>query len=1095
MYNINNQVFTWVILVQVVFAQSITRSDSLFLIESDSVYYLKYTFILPETFNAYIDDKKVEPDSLEPIKGIVLWKNQLNQRTKVSLSYESLNTGLPIAVGPKWKLLPGLDTIVQNKSVENIENRRSIEQNDGSDIISSGTFHRQLSLSPFSGSEFSGGMRIQINGKLTDEIMVSGILSDQDLPIQPEGTTRNLEDLQQVYLTVQHPEFNVSAGDIDFIYSHDKIININRRLIGLNNTFNYNTWSGSTIYATTKGRYISVEFKGQDSNQGPYSLTSESKSRDIIVLAGSEKIWVDGIKMIRGENYDYIIDYSMGEITFTPKQLIHDDTDVFVEYQYIDTHYSKNIVGGAFDSHISMNTKITAGFFREQDQVNKELFDTETLNKLMISGDKPIIRSGVVRNDIGEYHLKIIAPNDSIYVYDPEKNLTNERYFVSFSYNSIGEYQRKVSSNGRVYYEFVPEMERSENFDLYSPFKTVIAPSDHGLLFASSEWYMNDNMVMKFSLAGSDVDDNSLSDKDDAMNSSMSYRLNFTADSIQTGLFRIGFTVGDQYKQENFESFEWDKSIRHRRFWDLDTVASGKERQREFSLNLDIEDFSTTKIELAKLNIFNKVRNRTNLIHEFFHPFLSGSRLEHYSVTSYHGLYNFTKGLINLNIGTINPFVKFEIEDDPSFKKYGIFGGGINFQNKTTTWNSGIQIRDESFTYKNNAVSPLLHNGADITGYFDYSQRSKNGWRKNIIIKHRSKTIDDQSSNLNYLLGRLHLSFRMPLHPIIWELKLESEETLTQQRSVVYDSIGVGMGQYRYDANFNTYVSDPNGPFISYSIPTGIRNPTTVLEGLHRFIVDFGKLSGYPELLFRSETRLDFRGRVSSTDVILNPSLNDSSIVGSQWSTRAELDWKSQNVFQHIRSWSQYSRDLQGLDPRGNDLSKKFETGFEFTGNRYGIMQLRSNSLYRTYKTMSMFSNMRNRNINGSWNELHLIIKSKNNIDLNAGAKYGHDIGKYQGGAFDATNHGIELIGQVYIGSSGRLQLQMEWNSVNENHGLNILPPEALNGLPVGKDKRFQTRFQYLFNRNISLVLSLNTIHNQRYENLFNILGEFRALF
>ena len=139
MYNINNQVFTWVILVQVVFAQSINRSDSLFLVESDSVYYLKYTFILPETFNAYIDDKKVEPDSLEPIKGIVLWKNQLNQRTKVSLSYESLNTGLPIAVGPKWKLLPGLDTIVQNKSVENIENRRSIEQNDGSDIISSGT--------------------------------------------------------------------------------------------------------------------------------------------------------------------------------------------------------------------------------------------------------------------------------------------------------------------------------------------------------------------------------------------------------------------------------------------------------------------------------------------------------------------------------------------------------------------------------------------------------------------------------------------------------------------------------------------------------------------------------------------------------------------------------------------------------------------------------------------------------------------------------------------------------------------------------------------------------------------------------------------
>ena len=92
MYNINNQVFTWVILVQVVFTQSITRSDSLFLVESDSIYYLKYTFILPETFNAYIDDKKVKPDSLEPINGIVIWKNQLTQPRKVVLSYESLNT-------------------------------------------------------------------------------------------------------------------------------------------------------------------------------------------------------------------------------------------------------------------------------------------------------------------------------------------------------------------------------------------------------------------------------------------------------------------------------------------------------------------------------------------------------------------------------------------------------------------------------------------------------------------------------------------------------------------------------------------------------------------------------------------------------------------------------------------------------------------------------------------------------------------------------------------------------------------------------------------------------------------------------------------
>ena len=85
--------------------------------------------------------------------------------------------------------------------------------------------------------------------------------------------------------------------------------------------------------------------------------------------------------------------------------------------------------------------------------------------------------------------------------------------------------------------------------------------------------------------------------------------------------------------------------------------------------------------------------------------------------------------------------------------------------------------------------------------------------------------------------------------------------------------------------------------------------------------------------------------------------------------------------------------------------------------------------------------------------------------------------------------------GQLFIGVSGRLQLQTEWNSVSENEGLNNLPPEALYGLPVGDNLKSQTRFQYLFNQNISLVLSLNTIHNQRYKNLVTFLGEFRAYF
>ena len=184
--------------------------------------------------------------------------------------------------------------------------------------------------------------------------------------------------------------------------------------------------------------------------------------------------------MIRGENYDYTIDYSQGEITFTPRQLIYDDADIFIEYQYIDFQYSWNMIGGAFEKEISSNGKITGGIFSERDQVDKTIFDTSTLDSLSNAGNKPVKWSGIIQDDNGDYYL-----DDSIYVYDPEKNVTDERYQVSFSYNTEGDYQRKISLNGKIYYEYVPETDQKTQVDLYSPFQTIIAPIFHDLLFAS----------------------------------------------------------------------------------------------------------------------------------------------------------------------------------------------------------------------------------------------------------------------------------------------------------------------------------------------------------------------------------------------------------------------------------------------------------------------------------------------------------------------------------------------------------------------------------------------------------------------------------
>ena len=65
-------------------------------------------------------------------------------------------------------------------------------------------------------SEFSGGLQLNLSGELDENLMLSAVLSDQDILLKPEGNTRNLEDIDQVYITLQHPKFSLDAGDINY---------------------------------------------------------------------------------------------------------------------------------------------------------------------------------------------------------------------------------------------------------------------------------------------------------------------------------------------------------------------------------------------------------------------------------------------------------------------------------------------------------------------------------------------------------------------------------------------------------------------------------------------------------------------------------------------------------------------------------------------------------------------------------------------------------------------------------------------------------------------------------------------------------------
>ena len=112
---------------------------------------------------------------------------------------------------------------------------------------------------------------MQLNGKLLENINISGVLTDQSFPLQAEGSTQELKDFDKVFLKVQHPNFELEAGDIEYLFS-DNMQTINRKLEGLKSQFQYKQWSSSSIYANSKGQFHFIEIKGRDGDQGPYQL-------------------------------------------------------------------------------------------------------------------------------------------------------------------------------------------------------------------------------------------------------------------------------------------------------------------------------------------------------------------------------------------------------------------------------------------------------------------------------------------------------------------------------------------------------------------------------------------------------------------------------------------------------------------------------------------------------------------------------------------------------------------------------------------------------------------------------------------------------
>ena len=91
-------------------------------------------------------------------------------------------------------------------------------------------------------------------------------------------------------------------------------------------------------------------------------------------------------------------------------------------------------------------------------------------------------------------------------------------------------------------------------------------------------------------------------------------------------------------------------------------------------------------------------------------------------------------------------------------------------------------------------------------------------------------------------------------------IKFRQEQTLVIKKTIVYDSVGVGLGQYRYDPIFITYIHDLNGSFISYSVYLS-KDTQHNNEGVSRFQFKFRKIDWPFRNEFKIKLKQQFQGK------------------------------------------------------------------------------------------------------------------------------------------------------------------------------------------------------------------------------------------
>ncbi len=1038
------------------------------------------------------------------------------------VTYQAVNLGL-LKVYKKRDLVIKYDTVIGDtiKVASSEGGGFSPENIFGPGIEKSGTIVRGFTVGTTKDFTLNSGLRLQLSGRLSDDIEVVAALTDENTPIQPEGNTEKLEELDKVFIQIKHPNAVGTFGDYQLQRKESEFGVVDRKLQGLMGEFSYKDNKGFISIASSKGKFNTNVFTGIEGVQGPYLLSGVNNEREIIIIAGTERVYLDGILMKRGEANDYIIDYSNSQITFTPNKLITSASRISVDFQYSDQKYSRNFFGTGGETQFFNNkVSLKVQYLREGDDQDNPIDIT------LSDSDKAILaKAGDDRNKASRSGVTLATP-DSLGIikgaYTKVDTLINNKAYTYYVYapgDSTSIYNVSFSSVGDGLGDYTKESLGNYKFvgigmGNYLPVTFLPLPElkQMGDILLSAKPF--DGVLLSLEYAGSLWDKNRLSNLDDNDNYGYARNIFLKVDprKINIGnisLGKIGLSYKDRFIQDKFTSADRLNEVEFNRDYNISNADQPKDEQlREIGLNLIPVDELSISSTAGLLRRGDFKSDRYNNILKF-------TDTKNYSVD-----YNFdyvTSKDVSLSTNWLR-------QTGSAYYQLWKLTPGVDFlaENRKDKTTGSDSLLSESLKYTDVGPYIKLTDFHGLSLSLKYSLRDDYLPLNGIMFKQSKAQTQYYQANYNGIKeinSTLNFTYRNKKYTDIFKQQgfLNTETILVQfqnklrpadgidgdfyyevstQKSAKLEKVFVrvqdGTGNYKYlrDLN-NDGIAEENefeptvydGDYIQVTIPTQQLFPVIDLKTSTRWKIKYGELfdksSSISKILnpFSSETFWRVEENSTETDykkiylLQLSSFQNEDKTINGSNNIQQDLflfendqEFSMRFRYAQTKGLNQFSGGVERAYNRERSLRIKFRMIKEMS-NQTDIVNTDDN-------VAAPVSSNRRRTTSGNNITTDFSYRPERDIEVGLVLKAGstEDVLPVKPTIIDLNSQALRF--NLSFAGTGRLRIELQRTELIANTTENYIPFELTAGNVIGKNYYWSLNFDYRLSGNLQSTVS-----------------------